>query len=142
VSHRFSPVVIPTLAMALAACTADAPMAPTARAPDEQAQSLAVSGETLDALRGTVTDAHVRLLPGIGDAQAQSRLSSALSSVSAALAADDAGALAESLAAARTVLNDEIQTLGSDSPAAADFDALALALDTVNDVLPAELRSR
>lgn len=139
--HRFSPLVVPTLAMALAACAVDAPTAPGARAPDVQAQSLAVSGEPLDALRGTVSDAHVRLLPSIGDAQAQSRLSGALSSVSAALDANDAGALAGSLGSARTAVAAEMQALGAGSPAAADLDALSLTLDAVEQALPAELRS-
>ncbi|HEX2207554.1 MAG TPA: hypothetical protein VHG93_07710, partial [Longimicrobium sp.] len=70
--HRVSPVVIPTLAVARAACAVDAPTASGARPPAELAQSLAVSGEPLDALRGTVSDAQVRLLPAIGDAQTQS----------------------------------------------------------------------
>lgn len=141
-THRFSPVVIPTLAIALTACAVDAPTTPHARAPDGQAQSLAVSGEPLDALRGTVFDARVRLVPAIGDAEAQSRLGGALSRVSDALAADDADALAESLGAARTALDAEMQALGADSPAAADVDALALALDGVDQALPSHLRSQ
>ncbi|HEX5871900.1 MAG TPA: hypothetical protein VFY65_15835 [Longimicrobium sp.] len=141
-THRFSPVVIPTLAIALTACAVDAPTAPGARAPAGQAQSLAVSGEPLNALRGTVSDARVRLVPAIGDAGVQSRLGGALSRVSDALAADDAGALAESLGAARTALNAEMQALGADSPAAPDLDALALALDGVSEALPAHMRSQ
>jgi hypothetical protein len=141
VPHRLSPVVIPTLALALAACAGDAPTTSSARAPDVQAQSLAVSGEPLDALRGTVSDAHVRLVPSIGDAQAQSRLSSALADVSAAMDANDAGALAQSLGAARTAVAAEFQALGAHSPAAADLDALSLTLDAVQQALPAEMRS-
>jgi hypothetical protein len=141
VSHRFFPVVIPTLALALAACAGDAPTTSSARAPDVQVQSLAVSGGTLDALRGTVVDAHVRLLPSIGDAQAQSRLSSVLTGVSAALDANDAGALAQSLGAARTAVAAELQALGADSPAAADLDAISLTLDAVEQALPADAGS-
>src|SRR5688572_19318363 len=104
VPHRFSPVVIPTLALALAACAGDAPTTSSARAPDAQVQSLAVSGESLDGLRGSVVDARVRLVPSIGDAPVQSRLSTVLTGVSAALDANDAGALAQSLGAARTTV--------------------------------------
>lgn len=139
--HRFSPVVIPTLALALAACAGDAPTTSSARAPDAPAQSLAVSGEPLAGLRGTVVDAHVRLVPSIGDAGVQSRLSSVLTGVSAALDANDAGALAQSLGAARTAVAAELQALGADSPAAADLDALSLTLDAVEQALPAEMRS-
>ena len=116
-------------------------MTPTARAPTGPAQSLAVSGEPLDALRGTVSDARVRLLPAIGDAEAQSRLGGALSRVNDALAANDADALAESLGLARTALEVEIQAVGPDSPAAADLDALALTLDGVDQALPEYMRS-
>jgi hypothetical protein len=138
VLHRFSPAVIPTLALALAACAGDAPTTSSARAPDVQAQSLAVSGESLDGLRGTVVDARVRLVPAIGDAQAQSRLSTVLTGVSAALDANDAGALAQSLDAARATVAAEMQALGAESPAAADLDALSLTLDAVEQALPAE----
>jgi hypothetical protein len=141
VPHRVHPVVIPALAAALAACAGDAPTTPSARPPAELAQSLAVSGEPLDALRGTVSDARARLVPAIGDAGAESRLSSVLGGVSAALAVDDAGALAESLGAARTALDAEIQALGDDWPAVADLDALSLTLDAVELALPAEMRS-
>ncbi|HEU0079737.1 MAG TPA: hypothetical protein VFQ76_18910 [Longimicrobiaceae bacterium] len=134
-------MVIPTLAIALAACAVDAPTTPRARVPANLAQSLAVSGESLQALRGTVSDAQVRLLPALGDDQAQSRLASALNGVDAALAAEDAGALADSLGAARTVLAAEIEALGADSPVAADLDALALTLDAVEHALPADMQS-
>lgn len=139
-THRFSPVVVPTLVLALAACAVDAPTTPGASAPAGHAQSLAVSGQALDALRGTVSDAQVRLLPTLGDDEAQSRLGSALNGVDAALAADDAAALAKSLGAARTALAAEIQALGTDSPSAADLDALALTLDAVEHALPADMR--
>lgn len=136
-SHRFSPVVIPTLALALAACGGDAPTTSSARASDAQVQSLAVSGESLDGLRGTVVDAHVRLVPSIGDAQVQARLSTVLTGVSAALDANDAGALAQSLGAARAAVAAELQALGADSPTAPDLDALSLTLDAVEQALPA-----
>jgi hypothetical protein len=134
-------VVIPTLAIALAACSMDAPTAPTAQPPALRAQALAVSGETLDALRQTVTDAQVRLLPAIGDAQAHAGLATALDGMSAALDANDAGALAQSLGSARTALDAEIHAMDADSPEAVDLDALSLALTAVEDALPAEMRS-
>lgn len=138
---RVSPVVIPTLAMALAACAVDGPTSPQAREPAVRAQALAVSGETLDALRQTVADAQVRLLPAIGDTQAHAGLAAALDGMSAALSANDAGALAASLGSARTTLDAEIHALDADSPEAVDLDALSLALTAVQDALPAEMRS-
>lgn len=141
VTHRLYPVVVPTLVLALAACAADAPTTPLAHAPEHQAQSLAVGGESLAALRETVSDAHVRLVPAIGDADAQSRLGGAVGGVSDALAAEDADALAESLRAAHAAVDAEMQAVGADSPAAADLSALALTLDAVDEALPAELRS-
>lgn len=138
---RVSPVVIPTLAMALAACAVDVPTAPQAQPPALRAQTLAVSGETLDALRHTVTDAQVRLLPAIGDTQAHAGLAAALDGMSAALRANDAGALAQSLGSARTALDAEVHAMDADSPEAVDLDALSLALTAVADALPAEMRS-
>lgn len=140
-TQRVSPVVIPTLAMALAACAVDGPTSPKAEPAAIRAQALAVSGEKLDALRQTVTDAQVRLLPAIGDTQAHAGLAAALNDVGAALDANDAGALAESVGSARTVLDAEIHALEADSPEAVDLDALSLALTAVEDALPAEMRS-
>jgi hypothetical protein len=134
-------VVIPTLAMALAACAADGPTLPQAQPPALRAEALAVSGETLDALRHTVADAQLRLLPAIGDAEAHAGLAAALDGMSAALQANDAGALAQSLGAARTALDADIHATDADSPEAVDRDALSLALTAVEDALPADLRS-
>jgi hypothetical protein len=134
VIHRLSPVVTPALALALAACATDAPTTPPAQAPD--APSLAVSGERLDALVATLDDANVRLLPALGDADAQSRLAADLARVNDALAGGDANALAASLDAAHATLA-EIQALDPESSAAADLDALALALAGVGEALPA-----
>ena len=139
-THRL--VIIPTLALALAACTADVPSMARAAPPADPAQSLAVSGEPLDALLGTLSDARVRLLPAIGDPEAQSRLGGVLSRVTDALVANDANALAEALDVARTALEAEIQRVGTDSPTAADLDALGLALDGVDQALPAHMRAR
>jgi hypothetical protein len=135
-------MAVPALAIVLAACSGDALTIPRASPPAHRVQSLAVSGAALDALRGTVSDARVRVLPGIGDAEVQSRLNSALSAVSDALAANDAEALATSLRVANEALKTEIEASGTDSPAAADFDALGLALNAVDEALPAHLRSR
>lgn len=135
---RFPAAIAPALAVALAACAADAPTTPAPR----EAPSLAVQGEALDAIAATVEDAHQRLLPALGDARAQTRLAGVLGRVDAALAADDAEALAASLAAARDALASEIRALGPDAAAAADLDALALTLDGVGDAVPAHLRAR
>jgi hypothetical protein len=141
VTQRVLPVVIPTLAMALAACAVDGPTAPHEQPAALRAQSLTVSGETLDALRHTVADAQVRLLPAIGGTQAHDGLTAALEGVGAALDANDAGALAASLGSARSALDAEIHTLDADSPQAVDLDALSLALTAVEDALPAEMRA-
>lgn len=140
-AQRVSPVIIPTLALALAACAVDGPTSPHAQPPAARAQALAVSGETLDALRSTVADAQVRLLPAIGDNEAHAGLAAALDGMSAALAANDAGALAASLSSARTALDAEIQAQDADSPEAVELDALSLALVAVEDALPAGMRS-
>lgn len=140
-TRRISPMVVPALAMVLAACSGDALTTPGVTPPAHRGQSLAVSGEALDALRGTVSDARVRVLPGISDAEIQSRLSSALSGVSDALTANDAEALAASLGVANDALKIEIEASGTDSPAAADFAALGLALSAADEALPAHLRS-
>ncbi|HET7230957.1 MAG TPA: hypothetical protein VFJ16_13185 [Longimicrobium sp.] len=134
-------MVIPTLAMALAACAVDGPTSPQAQPEALRAQTLAVSGETLDALRHTVEDAQVRLLPAIGDTPAHDGLATALNGMSAALDANDAGALAASLGSARTVLDAEIHALDAGSPEAVELDALSLALTAVEDALPAGMRS-
>jgi hypothetical protein len=135
-------MAVPALAIVLAACSSDALTMPAASPPAQRGQSLAVSGGALDALRGTVSDARVRVLPGIGDAEVQSRLGSALSRVSDALTANDAEALAASLGLANHALNAEIEASGTDSPAAADFAALGLALSAVDEALPAHLRTQ
>jgi hypothetical protein len=135
-------MAVPALAIVLAACSGDALTMPAASPPAQRGQSLAVSGGALDALRGTVSDARVRVLPGIGDAEVQSRLGSALSRVSDALTANDAEALAASLGLANHALNAEIEASGTDSPAAADFAALGLALSAVDEALPAHLRTQ
>jgi hypothetical protein len=135
-------MAVPALAIVLAACSGDALTMPAASPPAQRGQSLAVSGGALDALRGTVSDARVRVLPGIGDAEVQSRLGSALSRVSDALTANDAEALAASLGVANHALNAEIEASGTDSPAAADFAALGLALSAVDEALPAHLRTQ
>jgi hypothetical protein len=135
-------MAVPALAIVLAACSGDALTMPAASPPAHRGQSLAVSGGALDALRGTVSDARVRVLPGIGDAEVQSRLGSALSRVSDALTANDAEALATSLGLANHALNAEIEASGTDSPAAADFAALGLALSAVDKALPAHLRTQ
>jgi hypothetical protein len=135
-------MAVPALAIVLAACSGDALTTPAASPPAHRGQSLAVSGGALDALRGTVSDARVRVLPGIGDAEVQSRLGSALSRVSDALTANDAEALAASLGVANHALNAEIEASGTDSPAAADFAALGLALSAVDEALPAHLRTQ
>ena len=137
-THRFSAAVAPALALALAACGSERPTAPEAAA--APATALAVQGEALAAIRGTVDDANARLLPGLG-AGAQSRLGAPLAAVQTALDANDADALATSLAAAHRVLAAERRAQGPDSPAAADLDALELTLGGLGDALPARMRS-
>ena len=140
--HRFSPALVPALAVALAACGSERPTAPEATAAEASATVLAVQGEALASIRALVTDADARLLSGLGDEGAQSRLSGALSSVQSALAANDADALAAALATTRGTLAAERLALGADSPAAADLDALELTLGSLDEALPADMRTQ
>jgi hypothetical protein len=140
VKPRTSTVVPPLLALALGACAADAPTAPTepvsvaAKAP-----SLSLQGEPLAALRSAVSDAATRILPGLGDDAAHAPLRAALEGAEQALAADDARALAGALRAARTAITAEREAMGPDGAAAPDLDALLLVLDGLDTAVPASV---
>jgi hypothetical protein len=140
VKHNPSRVVPPLLALALGACTADAPTA--ARAPESvaaRAPVLAVQGERLGELRSALTDARTRLIPALAGTTHPARLEAALAAADQAIDGDDARALAASMGRARSAVTAARQQMEADDPAAPELDALLLMLDGLSDAVPQSL---
>jgi hypothetical protein len=140
VNHRTT-VVPPLLALALAACAADAPTAPDEppASAAAKAPSLAVQGEPLAALRATVGDATTRILPALGEGEDHAPLRAALARADQAIGADDGLALAGALREARAAVAAARAAMGSDAELAPDLDALLLVLDGLDSAVPASV---
>ena len=138
---RTSTVVPPLLALALGACAADGPTAPAVPPVSAAAKgpSLAVQGEPLVALRATVGDATVRILPALGEGEAHAPLRAALARADQALASDDASTLAGALRDARAAVAAERAAMGPEAELAPDLDALLLVLDGLDTAVPASV---
>lgn len=132
-------MVSPLVALAVGACSPDAPGNPVAApAAEARAASLAVADDATAALRVAVDDARTRVLPTLGDAAAAGRLDQALSAARAALDANDAGALAAALRQARDAVASGRASM--DEGAAVELEALLPLFTTLDDAVPAALR--
>jgi hypothetical protein len=129
----------PLLALALAACAGESPLASTVAPPAEvRGPSLELSGARMAEMRGAVSDAGSRLLPVLGG-PAHARLRASLQATERALASDDASALAASLAEAREAVAADRALLGADAAEAPDLDAFLLMLDGLQVAVPQSL---
>lgn len=132
-------IVSPLVALAVGACSPDAtsPVAPSAA--EARGPSLAVDEQGAAALRVALDDARTRVLPTLAGALAGERLDAALGQAEAALAADDAAALAAALQQVRATLAAEGTSL-DDTGALVELEALEPLLFSLDDAVPAPLR--
>jgi uncharacterized membrane protein len=127
-------IVSPLVALAVGACSPDAPANPAAV---DRGPSLAVQGEMVITLRGALDDARTRVLPTL-DRAASERLDRAFARAEAALAANDAAELAVALQQARDAVATGRASL--DDGAVVELDALLPLFVTLDDAVPAPLR--
>jgi len=130
----------PVVALAMGACSPDAPANPvSATAAEVRAPALAVDAEASAALRGALDDARTRVLPTLGDAVAGQRLDQALARAQAALAADDGAELAAALQQVRAEMASARASL-DDAGTVVELDALQPLFITLAEAVPTSLR--
>lgn len=135
---RVSVAITALLALSAAACTPESRPAP-AVAEVSAHPPLAVSGEAVATMLGTVQSARMRVLPALGETDAATRMARSLWRVETALRDNDGTSLAFSLQRARTELKADRAAL-ADSGVAAELDALLVTFAAMDAAVPTSLR--